>query len=148
MARNVRARRLCVSAFLALAVLGAGVGDASARRITDYKCTTPKGPYLCGKGAWMERNGPVARGGPLSLSVPDSCRLEDARAIVWAVAGTPVRRITLRLDGAVIGSTRLARPHTVAIDCEGLAAGEHVVSATLVRRDGSRVKVTRVFARG
>ncbi|MDQ3934087.1 MAG: hypothetical protein M3340_05590 [Actinomycetota bacterium] len=108
------------------------------------------GPCVRRPGTRARRCGPPAgSSGPLRLSVPKTCHTANVLAATSARHPKTVRHIALRLDGATIGTTTPQRPYSVGvgIDCAELALGDHVVSATLRRRDGSVVKVTRTLTR-
>jgi hypothetical protein len=114
------------------------------RRVTDGICN-PGTPRERRCTISVKDRAPAA----LRLSVPKTCRTENVLATT--VAGSPkqVRYIALRLDGETIATTTRERPFWIGlgIDCAGLAVGEHVLTATLRRRDGTTLKVTRTLTR-
>ena len=149
---STRARRPVLAALLALSSLGVLSADASARRMTDYGCPTPTGMRMCGQAeSRAARNGAPAatKQGPLTLTAPATCRMNNVLVVARNAKAARTQAITVRLDGAVIGTTTKGRRHFVGVgvDCAELALGEHTLSATLVRRNGSTVTATRTLTR-
>jgi hypothetical protein len=143
--------KLAATVLLAAAMLGAGASDAFGRRMTSYMCPTPDGGIKrCGKGEHMQAYPEaLAPKGPIVLNAQKTCRTNNILVVTKATHPAQVRRITLRLDGVTIGTTTRARPHFVGVgvDCASIAVGEHTLSATLVRRDGTTATVTQTLAR-
>jgi hypothetical protein len=143
--------KVAAAVLVATAMLGAGATDALGRRMTDYKCTTPTGGVkLCGQAAHREsRPDALAPKGPIVLVAQKTCRSNNILVVTRATNPAQVRRVTLRLDGVIIGETTRARPHFVGVgvDCASLAVGEHTLSATLIRRDGTSATVSQTLTR-
>ena len=144
-----RAARLKVAAASLLAALAVTVpatdalGRVAERRHADGVCKPATSEQ---RRCVVAVNGPTL---PLRLNVPKTCHTEHFLA--HAIAGFPktVRYIALRIDGATLATTTAERPHWIGlgIDCTGLTVGDHLVTATLRRRDGTTVKVTRTVTR-